>query len=233
MNIMKMKIIALLLMCSFIISCKPEGTVTQTLQTQEQKMEPIKPNTDALSNPGIVKEKSPEKFNVRFKTTKGDFVFEITRAWSPSGADRFYNLVKIGYWTDIAFFRVVPNFVVQFGIHGNPQISAKWRAANISDDSVTQSNLKGYLTYATAGPNTRTTQLFINLKDNSNLDSMGFSPVGKVIEGMDVVEKLYSGYGDGVPYGQGPDQARIQAEGNAYLKSGFPNLDYIIGANLE
>jgi len=191
------------------------------------------PQMEKLMNPASASEKAPENFKVRFKTTKGDFLVEVTRAWSPLGADRFYNLVKAGYFTDIAFFRVISGFMAQFGIHGDPAVSAKWREARIADDPVVQSNLKGYVSYAMAGPDTRTTQFFINYADNSRLDGSGFSPFGRVASGMEVVESLYSGYGEGAPSGQGPEQGRIQMQGNAYLKAAFPNLDYITGASLE
>jgi peptidyl-prolyl cis-trans isomerase A (cyclophilin A) len=186
----------------------------------------------SYANPGALTEKAPDNFKAQFVTTKGSFTIEVTRSLAPNGADRFYNLVRSGYFKDIALFRVVPGFMCQFGIHGDPAISAKWRGANIPDDEVKGSNLRGTITYAMAGPNTRTTQLFINFGDNSQLDGKGFSPFGKVIEGMDVVDKINSEYGDGAPYGRGPDQGRLQMEGNAFLKTDFPNLDYIKSASL-
>lgn len=204
---------------------------TQALESMEYKE--IKTDMQTLLNPSQATDKALAVFKVKFKTTKGDFTIEATRAWAPLGADRFYNLVKAGYFTDIAFFRIISGFMAQFGIHGDPAVSAKWRAANIPDDAVTQSNLKGYISYAMAGPNTRTTQFFINYGDNSRLDGMGFSPFGKVTEGMDTVESVYSGYGEGAPSGQGPDQGRVQMQGNAYLKKDFPKLDYIISAIFE
>jgi peptidyl-prolyl cis-trans isomerase A (cyclophilin A) len=152
-------------------------------------------------------------------------VVEVTRAWSPLGADRFYNLVKNHFYDGAPFFRVLPGFVAQFGLSAKPEISRVWASAAIKDDPVTQSNLEGYLTFATGGPNTRTTQVFINLGDNQNLDGMGFSPFGKVIEGMDVVQKFYSGYGEGAPGGRGPDQSRLTNEGKAYIEKSFPLLD--------
>jgi peptidyl-prolyl cis-trans isomerase A (cyclophilin A) len=155
---------------------------------------------------------------------------EVTRSLAPNGADRFYNLFRAGYFTDVQFFRVVPGFMCQFGIHGDPKVAAAWRAAQIPDDPVKGSNTRGAITFATAGPNTRTTQLFINFVDNKSLDGMGFSPFGKVTEGMDVVDKIYSGYGEGAPRGAGPDQGRIQREGNSYLQKDFPKLDYIKSA---
>jgi peptidyl-prolyl cis-trans isomerase A (cyclophilin A) len=192
-----------------------------------------KPAMQTLLNPELAVEKAPEIFKIGFKTTKGDFTVEVTRAWAPLGADRFYNLVKAGYFTDIAFFRIISGFMAQFGIHGDPAVSAKWRDARINDDAVRQSNIKGYISYAMAGPNTRTTQFFINYGDNARLDGSGFSPFGRVISGMEVVESLYAGYGEGTPSGQGPDQGRVQMQGNAYLKKDFPQLDYINGASLE
>ncbi|HAH33099.1 MAG TPA: peptidylprolyl isomerase [Elusimicrobia bacterium] len=185
-----------------------------------------------LKNPALANAKAPETFKVKFTTTKGDFTLEATRAWSPLGADRFYNLVKGGFFSDIAFFRVIAGFMVQFGIHGDPSVSAAWRVANIPDDPVKESNKKGYVSYAMAGPGTRTTQMFINYGDNTRLDGMGFSPFGKITSGMDVVESIYSGYGEGAPSGMGPDQGRTQMEGNTYLKKDFPKMDYILGAEL-
>jgi peptidyl-prolyl cis-trans isomerase A (cyclophilin A) len=189
------------------------------------------PSAD-FTDPAKLTETAPETFKAQFDTTKGKFVIEVKRSLSPNGADRFYNLVRSGYFKDVAFFRVVPGFMCQFGIHGDPAVSAKWRAANIPDDAVKGSNTRGTITFATAGPGTRTTQLFINFADNKNLDGMGFSPFGKVVEGMDVVDKINGEYGDGAPWGSGPDQGRIQSEGNAYLKKDFPNLDYIHSATV-
>jgi peptidyl-prolyl cis-trans isomerase A (cyclophilin A) len=172
-------------------------------------------------NPAQLNETAPEKFRAKFDTSKGEFIIDVTRAWSPNGADRFYNLVKNGYYDNCRFFRVVENFMVQFGIHGDPTISRSWRSANIPDDRPSQSNSRGHVTFATAGPNTRTTQLFINFVDNSFLDRQGFTPFGKVTQGMNVVDSIYSGYGEQ------PNQGKIQMEGNAYLEKSFPNLDYI------
>jgi peptidyl-prolyl cis-trans isomerase A (cyclophilin A) len=183
-----------------------------------------------FSVPTSLTEKAPELFKARFETSKGSFTVEVTRSLAPNGADRFYNLVRAGYFTDVEFFRVISGFMCQFGIHGNPKVMAAWREARIPDDPVKGSNTRGAITFATAGANTRTTQLFINFVDNKSLDRMGFSPFGKVIEGMDVVDKIYSGYGEGAPRGSGPEQGRIQQEGNAYLKKEFPNLDYIKSA---
>jgi peptidyl-prolyl cis-trans isomerase A (cyclophilin A) len=181
----------------------------------------------ALMHPATLNAKGPDVYEVTFTTTKGNFVVQVNRAWAPIGADRFYNLVKHHFYTDASFFRVLPGFVVQFGLSANPQISQIWQNANIKDDRVTQSNKPGFLTFATAGPNTRTTQIFINLGDNAQLDSMGFAPFGQVTSGMDVVAKLYSGYGEGAPSGRGPDQGLISSQGKPYLDKGFPNLDSI------
>jgi len=208
-------------------------TPAVTNQTSERAtIKETKTDMQALLNPSKAGEKAPAAFKVKFKTTKGDFTIEVTRAWAPLGADRFYNLVKIGYFTNVAFFRVISGFMVQFGIHGDPAVSAKWREANIKDDEPAQSNLKGYVTYAMAGPDTRTTQFFINYGDNSRLDGMGFAPFGKVTEGMQVVESIYSGYGEGAPDGMGPDQGRAQMQGNAYFQNDFPKMDYIASAEL-
>jgi len=181
----------------------------------------------SLLNPPSLSEQAPATFKVKFATSKGDFLVQVTRAWAPLGADRFYALVKNHFYDDASFFRVVPGLVVQFGISAQPEVSRVWASATIKDDPVTESNRAGYLTFATAGRNTRSTQLFINLVDNRNLDHMGLAPFGEVIEGMTVVRDLYSGYGEGAPAGHGPDQARITSEGKAYLDKDFPLLDSI------
>ncbi|HET9716523.1 MAG TPA: peptidylprolyl isomerase [Pseudolabrys sp.] len=187
----------------------------------------------ALSNPSALREQAPATYRVRFDTSKGPFVVEVTRAWAPKGADRFYNLVKNGFYDQTRFFRVISGFMVQFGINGDPQTMARWRAAQIGDDPVTQSNKRGTITFATAGPNTRTSQVFINFADNARLDQSGFAPFGRVVSGMNVVDSLNAEYGEGAPRGRGPDQSRIQNEGNAYLVKDFPRLDYIKKATIE
>lgn len=187
----------------------------------------------SLMVPAAFTDTAPETFNVKFDTSVGEFVVKVTRAWAPNGADRFYNLVKNGYYDNVRFFRVVSDFMAQFGIHGDPKIAAPWRGARIKDDPVRQSNKRGTITYATSGPDARTTQVFINFRDNGGLDNQGFAPFGQVVSGMNVVDALYSGYGDGAPRGRGPDQARLQAEGNAYLMKDFPQLDYIRKATIE
>lgn len=170
---------------------------------------------------------APDSFRVRFETSAGDFTVLVRRAWAPNGADRFYNLVRHGFYDGVHFFRVLEGFVAQFGIHGDPEVSAAWRDATIPDDPVVAGNERGTLTFATRGANSRTTQLFINYGDNSQLDAMGFAPIGEVVEGMEVVDRLYAGYGEGPPRGGGPDQAKIQEEGNAYLETSFPRLDHV------
>ncbi len=187
----------------------------------------------ALTDPSLVTDQAPETFQVRFETTQGDFTVEVHRDWAPHGADRLFNLVRIGYFEDIAFFRVIDGFMAQFGIHDSPEVNRAWRSAEIPDDEAQRSNTRGKLTFATRGPNTRTSQLFINYADNSQLDAQGFTPVGEVVDGMDVVDSLYSGYGEGAPGGAGPDQGRIQQEGNSYLRDEFPDLDYLERASIE
>jgi peptidyl-prolyl cis-trans isomerase A (cyclophilin A) len=191
------------------------------------KPKPAGPNP-ALLNPSLAKEKAPDQFRVKFETTKGPFVVQVTRASAPLGADRFYNLVKMGYYNDVAFFRVVDGFMAQFGINGDPKVNEKWESANIDDDPTRESNVRGAITFAArTSPNTRTTQLFINFGDNSQLDSRGFAPFGKVVEGMNIVDQLYKGYGEGAPRGSGPRQDLAQSQGNSYLRAQFPKLDFI------
>lgn len=175
---------------------------------------------------------APDSFRARFETTKGDFVIAVHRAWAPLGADRFYNLVRSGYYDDVRFFRVIPGFMAQFGIHGDSAVSTAWREQRISDDPVRRTNVRGMVTFATAGPGTRTTQIFINYGNNDRLDAMGFAPFGQVAEGMEVVDALYGGYGEGQPRGRGPEQMRMQIEGNKYLGREFPRLDYIKQARI-
>jgi peptidyl-prolyl cis-trans isomerase A (cyclophilin A) len=185
------------------------------------------PYDRVLLRPALLTAKAPATYQVKFTTTKGDFVLSVTRAWAPLGADRFYNLVRHHFYDNTSFFRVLKGFVVQWGISAYPPVSAAWSHAPIKDDPVVQSNLRGYITYAMGGPNTRTTQVFINLVDNKRLDSMGFSAFGQVTEGMDVVEALYAGYGEGGPDGQGPEQDKIERLGKPYLDKGFDKLDSI------
>jgi len=188
--------------------------------------------SQSLGNPAALKEQASPVYKVEFDTSKGPFVVEVHRDWAPNGADRFYNLVKNGFYDNTRFFRVIEGFMAQFGVNGDPKVSAVWRESRIKDDPVKVSNKRTFVTFATAGPNTRTTQIFISYGDNSNLDSQGFSPFGQVVSGMKVVDSLYSGYGEGAPGGRGPNQTRVQSEGNAYLASSFPNLDYVKKATI-
>ncbi len=178
---------------------------------------------DALLHPGTLKAEAPQLFTATFKTTKGEFAIEVHRTWAPKAANRFYNLVKSHFFDGVTFFRVVPKFVVQFGISPFPQVSAAWRDATIPDDPVTIHNTRGAVTFASAGPDTRTTQVFINLGENSSLDQTGFAPFGAVVSGMDVVDKLFSGYGDAPTSKQG----ELQTQGNAWLDKNYPKLDSI------
>lgn len=189
----------------------------------------------ALLNPSAATAVAPAEFTVKVETTAGDFTIKVHRDWAPNGADRFFNLVSMGYYDGAAFYRVILTprpFMAQIGFNPDPAVNAVWRTARIKDDPVKKSNTRGMVTFATSGPNTRTTQFFINYVDNSNLDGMGFSPFGEVIEGMGVVKKFYGGYGEGAPNGKGPSQGRIAAEGDAYLKKEFPKLDCIIKAEI-
>jgi len=195
----------------------------------DEKKAPAAEKTPAadLTQPSKLTEKAPDTFKVKFDTTKGAITIEVTRSLAPNGADRFYNLVKAGYFKDIAFFRVVPGFMAQFGISGDPALSKVWSEANITDDPVKNSNTRGAITFAqTSMPNSRSTQLFINFGNNTFLDNQRFAPFGKVTEGMDVVDKINS------EYGETPNQGMIQSAGNAYLKQKFPNLDYIKSATI-
>lgn len=216
-----------------------EATVGDAEPTSEKpivkpdKPPKVKGPNPALLDPLLTSEKAPDSFSVEFETTKGSFVVQVTREWSPRGADRFFNLVKIGYFKEIAFFRVIEGFMAQFGMHGDPNIGQKWSAASIQDDPMVKSNQRGYISFAkTNAPNSRSVQFFINFKDNGSLDAYGFSPFGLVSEGMEVIDSVYKGYGEGAPQGRGPSQGRIGSEGNKYLKAEFPKLDYINKATL-
>jgi peptidyl-prolyl cis-trans isomerase A (cyclophilin A) len=193
----------------------------QTKSTTAAKKSPTP--TRSLLDPSTLKARAPESFKAKFTTTQGDFVIQVTRAWAPIGADRFYNLVRGGFFTGAPFFRVIPGFMAQFGLNTDPKVSVAWSSQNLMDEPVKQSNKRGFVTFAkSSAPNSRTTQLFINYGDNSRLDADGFAPFGEVIEGMDVVEKFYSGYGDD-PSSQGG----IQQMGKAFLDKNMPKLDSI------
>jgi peptidyl-prolyl cis-trans isomerase A (cyclophilin A) len=187
----------------------------------------------SLGDPSSLNARAPESYKAKFETSKGAFVIQVTRSWAPNGADRFYNLVKNGFFDDARFFRVIDGFMVQFGISGNPDVSAAWTNATIPDDPVRESNARGTVTFATAGPNTRTTQVFINFNNNSMLNGQGFAPFGKVVSGMNVVDSFYKGYGEGAPRGNGPNQGLLKSQGNAYLLTQFPKLDYIKKATIQ
>ena len=185
-----------------------------------------------LRNPAALTEQAPDTYKANVDTSKGTFTITVNRAWAPLGADRFYNLVKNGFYDDVRFYRVIDGFMAQVGIHGNPTIAKAWVNARIQDDPVKQSNRRGFVTFATGGANTRTTQIFINFRDNVSLDKQGFAPFGEVTSGMNVVDRLYSGYGEGAPSGKGPSQPRVQGEGNTYLNKDFPRLDFIKAATI-
>jgi peptidyl-prolyl cis-trans isomerase A (cyclophilin A) len=225
---------------------KPKVNKPTVQQIKESTKVPVLPETestskgeDPLLNPSLAKAKAPDKYTVLMTTSKGDFLIDVTREWAPNGADRFYNLVTVGYYKDVSFFRVIGGFMAQFGMHGTPDINSAWKRSTIIDDPVRESNKRGYVTFAKSSmPNSRSTQLFINFGNNKNLDSMGFAPIGKVVEepgrggGMMIVDKLYAEYGEGAPRGKGPSQMLLGNRGNSYLKKEFPNLDYIISARV-
>ena len=224
------------LLAAFSVALSPMASAGQAAAPAKSPAKAAAKGPDpALLHPAQLKDQAPDIYRVKFTTTKGDVTIEVTRAWAPLGADRFYNLVKHHFYDQASFFRVVKEprpFMVQFGINADPKVNAAWQQpdATIKDDPVTQSNTRGNISFATSGKNTRTTQVFINFGDNKFLDASGFSPFGKVVEGMEVVDQLYGGYGEGAPSGRGPEQGRIQAEGKAYLDKSFPNLDRIITA---
>jgi peptidyl-prolyl cis-trans isomerase A (cyclophilin A) len=190
------------------------------------------PYDPALLQPATLRAKAPAEYDSKFVTTAGEFTIHVTRAWSPNGADRFYNLVRHHYYDGAAFFRVLSGFMAQFGISAYPEVSKVWENATIKDDPIVQSNHRGFVSFATAGPNTRTTQVFINYGNNEALDRSGFSAFAVVTDGMEVVDKLYNGYGEGAPDGHGPDQGLISTRGHAYLEKGFPKLDIIRSATI-
>ena len=214
------------------MTSKPTGVTLVAAMLLAMPAMPAFAQSSNLANPSALRETAPATYKASFETSKGTFVVDVHRDWAPNGADRFYNLVKNGFYDGVRFFRVLDGFMAQFGINGDPQVSAKWREARIPDDPVKQSNRRGFITYAMAGPNTRTSQVFINYGDNSALDRQGFAPFGQVTSGMNVVDALHNGYGEGAPRGQGPDQGRVQMEGNAYLTKSFPRLDFVKKATI-
>lgn len=193
------------------------------------------PDLERLRNPAdsAFQAQAPGDFQVRFETSRGDFVMEVQREWAPNGADRLYNLVRMGYYDDVRFFRVVEGFMAQFGINGDPRTAVAWAQQTIPDDPLLLSNTRGTVTFAMRGPDSRTTQLFINFVDNTSLDEDGFSPVGRIVEGMDVVDQIYAGYGEMAPRGGGPAPQYILQRGNDWLRAEYPRLDYIQRATVE
>ena len=188
------------------------------------------PNKAKLRTPSLLTEKAPDRFRAKLDTSRGAVVIDVHRDWAPLGADRFYNLVKNGFYDECRFFRVLDGFMAQIGMNGDPSIQSVWGRTNFNDDPVKGSNKRGFVSFAkSSAPNSRSTQFFINFADNSNLDPQGFSPFGEVVTGMDIVDKLYSGYGRN----NVPDQGRITAEGNAYLMKTYPKLDYVKQATIE
>ena len=198
-------------------------------RSQEPQAEPPAPDAGASA---ATAEATPAVFKVRLTTSKGDILIDVHRAWAPRAADRFYELVKTGFFSDERFFRVLDQSLVEFGISGDPKVTAAWQGKTLPDDEVRQSNKRGFLSFSANGQRTRATRVFINTVDNPDLDRMGFAPFGEVIEGMTVVDALYKGYGEGAPQGRGPEAARILAEGNTYLRASFPQLDWIKGVEL-
>ena len=218
-----------ILLCSALFAQAPASKSAATSKSGTSKTGTASKTGAArasLMDPTSLKAKAPALFKAQFTTTRGDFTVEVHRDWAPLGADRFYNLVKNGFFTNASFFRVVPGFIVQFGLNANPAINKVWMSANIKDDPVMGSNSRGTLVFATAGPNTRTTQLFINFGNNAGLDRQGFAPFGTVSDGMDVVDKIYPGYGER------PDQGKITEEGDAYISKNFPMIDKIKAAKI-
>jgi peptidyl-prolyl cis-trans isomerase A (cyclophilin A) len=214
---------------ALLVGCPKEKDAQSTSQGEESSAPAQEEAKEAKT---VTQEgQAPDQYTVELDTTKGAIVIDVRRDWAPHGADRFYELVQNGYYTDVAFFRVINGFMAQVGISGDPALNVEWRKNPIPDDPVKASNARGTVTFATSGPNSRTTQFFISFADNSRLDGMGFAPFGK-IKDMAPVEGLYDGYGEGAPRGRGPDQGRMQAEGNTYLRESFPKLDYIKSAKI-
>jgi len=221
-----------------VVPAADNGAAVDSETEAEAEANAFTRSADEVKGPDADFPEMPDVFRVRMETSKGDVVIEVTKAWAPRGAQRFHDLVSTGYYDGNRFFRVVPDFVVQWGIHGDPEVNAKWSSSpavnphagitTLPDDPVLQSNQEAYVSYAAAGPNTRTTQVFINLSDNRNLDGMGFAPFGRVIEGMDVVNEFNSQYVD-MPTRQ---QQQMQQQGNAFFSENWPGLDYIKRATI-
>jgi peptidyl-prolyl cis-trans isomerase A (cyclophilin A) len=222
-----------LILCSSVVLIGAVALVSA--QTAAPKPAAPKPaaGPNRLLNPAALTGKAPDTYRVKFDTSKGVVVVEVHREWAPNGADRFYNLVRGGFYNDVRFFRVLTGFMAQFGMSGNPAVQKVWGspAQQLKDDPVKQSNKRGYVTFANAGPNSRSTQVFINMVDNAFLDPEGmhFAPFGQVVEGMEIVDMLFAGYGRQ----NVPDQSRITNEGNTYLIKEYPKLDYVKTATIE
>jgi peptidyl-prolyl cis-trans isomerase A (cyclophilin A) len=227
MNVSKMiRPVLSVVICGTLFAASPAAAA-------DEGAAPAEAPNPALLDPGLATATAPDLYKVLVETTAGNFVIEVHRDWAPHGADRFYNLVKIGYYDGVAFYRVIKEFMAQTGMNGNPAVTAAWATARIPPDKVKQSNTKGRVTFAMgASPDTRTTQIFINYANNSFLDASGFAPFGEVVEGFDTVKELYGGYGEGEPKGKGPSQAKLFRGGNDYLKASFPKLDYIVTASI-
>lgn len=238
MRISKFALISIALLFSAACAKKEDApsSSAQSSAATKSSSEPAQSSSaeeGSLLNPPAKDYRAPDKFAVNFKTTKGDVIIDVERALSPHGADRIYTLVKLGYFEDVAFFRVISGFMAQVGIHGDPAVNAAHRNRNMPDDPVKAPNVRGAVSFAKSGlPNSRSTQFFINFADNTRLDPMGFAPFGKVRD-MSVVDAIYAGYGEGAPAGRGPEQGMIQLRGNDYLKQEFPELDYIVSASIE
>ena len=223
---------ALLVAASLVGACGGGEPKEETPAQAEEAAPAVDPSSPLLT-PATLAESAPETYRVRFETSVGAIVVQVNKAWSPNGADRFYNLVKNGYYDDTRFYRVVEGFMAQFGLKGVNAIDQAWRDATFPDDPFTQSNRRGTITFAHAGADTRTTQVFFNFKDNAHLDESGFTPFGEIVEGLDVLDRVYAGYGELPPAGKGPDYAKAWVQGNKYLDENFPEMTKVVSATLE
>jgi len=228
-------VVAVLISLSACGDAKPPAPAPTNVATPPPAPTPPSPPASAnpgLLDPGKANAKAPATFQVRFETTKGEFVVKASRSWAPLGAGRFYNLVKVGYYDDVAFHRVVDGKLAQFGVSGYPGANLAWKDARIRDEPARKSNARGRVAFATSGRDERVSHVFVNLADNTEFDTLGFSPFGEVVRGMDVVDRLHADYGEAAPRGRGPDPGRIRTLGNPYLREGFPELDYVNRATL-
>jgi peptidyl-prolyl cis-trans isomerase A (cyclophilin A) len=229
----KFSSLTLLVAASLVGACGGGEPQEQASTQEAAQAEPVLDPASPLLTPEELTEAAPATYRVRFETSVGTIVVQVNKAWSPNGADRFYNLVKNGYYDDTRFYRVVEGFMAQFGLKGVNAIDQAWRNASFPDDPFTRSNGRGTITFAHAGANTRTTQVFFNFKDNTHLDPSGFTPFGEVVEGLDVMDRIYSGYGELPPAGKGPDYGKAWVQGNKYLDQDFPEMTKVISATLE